>query len=102
MSTPIEDEAKSGPTPIPTNDSRNVTSPTEVTSNQQSTENVVDVDNEGDDERPNKRLRYVVWKHFIRQEINGAMKAICHYCNKKLGGVGMRHLIYMNIFKNVL
>ena len=39
----MEDGDKSGPSPIPTNASRNATSPTEVTSNQHSTDNV-DVD----------------------------------------------------------
>ncbi|PON72105.1 Zinc finger, BED-type [Parasponia andersonii] len=34
---------------------------------------------------PKRKLISDVWNHFKRQNINGLMKAICNYCEKKLG-----------------
>jgi hypothetical protein len=36
---------------------------------------------------PNKRgLKSIYWRDYKRQKINGVFKAICKYCDKKLGG----------------
>ncbi|RYR45974.1 hypothetical protein Ahy_A07g031743 [Arachis hypogaea] len=45
---------------------------------------------------PNKKeLTFEAWKHFRREKIDGKWKAICKYCERKIGGdtkQGTKHL----------
>ncbi|KAL4341466.1 hypothetical protein GQ457_08G017200 [Hibiscus cannabinus] len=56
--------------------------------------NVLVDNNESSEYNPSK-LKSVVWEHFKKEKINNEWKAICNYCNRKLGGNsknGTKHL----------
>ena len=71
-------------------------SPVMNSETQNETQNTDTLDNDEVESGGRKRkTRSVVWNHFKRMKVDGAIKAECNYCKKKLGGSsqnGTRHL----------